>query len=380
MKTTILLCLGLCLLSTTRAALVEVPFGGLDLQLQSSTSDEDPETLLLEVLTQTVKYLDRSFGFILQSDEADFSHVGLNVESYDFGVGDKNKVSFSFSGTAFFNAKPTPSQDEILKVLAQSFVGQNSQVFTSTLMQSATPFLKRLSYAVVQVNGLIIPGSVSAQSLPPAEVQEGTVTSIGIDDIALIAGSATAAVILVLLCYCFFCVHGKSEEHSEKPSIFASETQETEDIEATSPVPSSPQSIVSQDSSVFTYNPASTRISFDASTVSSNAATDPNALALASWQQKTTIKNSQFAPFGHDISAIEMLNDKKDLSLIEEGDEEATPVKSSSSSSMQYLSKDILSVQERRERTVNASYQSENSNVIADLNNLSQQISHYRRR
>lgn len=377
MKTFTLLFLTLSLFSAARAALIEVPFGGLNLQLQSSISDEDPETLLLEVFTQTVKYLDRSFGFILESNEADFSHIGLNVDSYDFGAGgDNNSVSFSFSGTAFFNANPTPSQDDILKILAQSFLGRNSQVFTSTLMQSTTPFLQRLSYAIVQVNGFIIPGSVVPEATP-TKGQENTATSIDIEEIVLIAGSTTAAVLLFLLCYCFFCVRGESDEQYEsKQSISASETHDTDDIEAASPVPSSPQSITSQDSSVFTYNPASSRISFDASTMSTNTATDPNALALASWQQNNVINSSRFAPFGHDISAIEMLNDKKDLSLIEEGEEEATPVKSR----MQYPSKNVVSIQERRERTGDSSYQSEDSDVIADLNNLSQQINHHRRR
>ena len=375
MKTCFLL-FSLYLLSAARAALIEVPFGGVSLQLQSSISDEDPETLLLEVLTQTVKYLDSSFGFILDSDDADFSHIGLNVDSYDFGaVGDSNSVSFRFSGKAFFNANPTPSQDEILKILAQSFLGRNSQVFTSTLMQSTTPFLQRLSYAIVQVKGFIIPGSVVPEATP-IEVQENSATSIGIEEIALIAGSTTAAVLLLLLCYCFFCVRGESDEQNEgKEAISASETHDTDDIEAASPVPSSPQSITSQDSSVFTYNPAPSRISFDASTMSTNTATDPNALALASWQQKNVINSSRFAPFGHDISAIEMLSDKKDLSLIEEGEEEATPVKSS----MQYLSKNFLSIQERRERSEDSKDQSEDSDVIADLNNLSQQINHHRR-
>lgn len=377
MKTFTLLFLILSLFSAARAALIEVPFGGMNLQLQSSISDEDPETLLLEVFTQTVKYLDRSFGFILESNEADFSHIGLNVDSYDFGAGgDNNSVSFSFSGTAFFNANPTPSQDDILKILAQSFLGRNSQVFTSTLMQSTTPFLQRLSYAIVQVNGFIIPGSVVPEATP-TKGQENTATSIDIEEIVLIAGSTTAAVLLFLLCYCFFCVRGESDEQYEsKQSISASETHDTDDIEAASPVPSSPQSITSQDSSVFTYNPASSRISFDASTMSTNTATDPNALALASWQQNNVINSSRFAPFGHDISAIEMSNDKKDLSLIEEGEEEATPVKSR----MQYPSKNFLSIQERRERTGDSSYQSEDSDVIADLNNLSQQINHHRRR
>ena len=120
-------------------------------------------------------------------------------------------------------------------------------------------------------------------------------------------------------------------------------------------------------------------MSFDASTLSTHTETT-NPLDLASWQQRNTI-NSRFAPFGHDISAIEMLNDnKKDLSLIEEGDESgATPVKPFE----EYLSKDYLSKRDRNyQRSVsNNSYLSEqSSDVINDLNNLSQQINRHRMR
>ena len=275
MKTFALLFVFLSLPSAAFAALSGVPFGGVNLQLQSSTSDNDPETLLVEVITQTVRYLDRSFGFILEGSETDFSHINLSVDSYDFDEsGEKNSVSFSFSGTAFFNTNPPPSQDDVLKMLAQSFLGRNSQVFTSTLMMSTTPFLQRLSYAIVQVNGFIIPGSVVPEST--TETKQDTVQSIniGITEIALIAGCTTAAVLVLLLCYCFLCV--RSEESSEqaqvqgKPTVSASETSDTEDVEAAnSPAPSSPQSIASQDSSVFTYNPtSSSRISFDGSTLS----------------------------------------------------------------------------------------------------------------
>ena len=83
-------------------------------------------------------------------------------------------------------------------------------------------------------------------------------------------------------------------------------------------------------------------------------------------------------------------NNKKDLSLIEEGDETVTPVKKKKQPSVekQFLSKKYLSKRERRERSSRSasrdvshqSDHSESSDVIADLCNLSQQINHHRRR
>ncbi|CAB9502139.1 expressed unknown protein [Seminavis robusta] len=371
-------------------ALSSVPFGGVELQLQSSTSEKDPETLLVEVLTQTVKYLDTSFTDTLQNSDIEFSHIGLSVDSYDIDASsESNSVSFKFSGTAFFNSSPAPTQDDVLQILAQSFLGRNSQEFTSSLMQSKEPFLQRLSYAIVQVNGYVIPGGVDTESANPQQTEEPD-QSFDLEMIAIIVGCATGAVLLILLCYCLCCVGVEPEDadayddspSNGKPAIQQSQTSETQDdIEAVSEPPSSPQSIASQDSSVFTYNPTS-KISFDASTLSTNT-TDTNALDLALWQQRNTI-NSRYAPFGHDISAIEMLNEnKKDLSLIEEGDETATPAKQ-----MEYLSRDYLSRRDRRDRSrasresgfSGASERSVNSDVIADLRNLSQQINQYRKR
>ena len=369
--------------SVALATLSSVPFGGVNLQLQSSTSDKDPETLLVEVLTQTVKYLDQSFTHILMGSGIEFSHIGLSVDTFDIASSvNEDSVSFTFSGTAFFESDPPPTQDDVLEILAQSFLGKNSQKFTSTLMQSSSPFLQRLSYAIVQVNGYVIPGNVlqeEPESNPPEE------SSMNALFIAAIAGSVTAAFLVVLLCYCLCCLRSDTDDskssraqpqNQSKRTISASQTGETDDIEAVSQAPSSPQSIASQDSSVFTYNPTyNTRASFDASTLSTNT-TDTNALDLATWQQKNIINNSRFAPFGHDISAIEMLNDnKKDLSLIEEGDESATPVKSME----QYLSKENLSNCERLEK-YNWDDQSQSSDVITDLCNLSHQINQYRRR
>lgn len=349
--------------------------------MQSSSPDQDPAALLVEVLTRTINYLDRSFDYILEGRGVDFSHIGLYVDSLDFDENaETNSVSFSFSGNAFFNSSPPPSEDDVLKILAQSFLGRNNQVYTDTLMQSTSSFLQRLSYAVVQVNGFIVPGNMASESTSSEMQQEdtaNTASSIGIEELALIVGSATAALLLILLCYCFFCVRGESngEKMDISRAVSASGTHDTEDVEkAISPAPSSPHSIASQDSSVFTYNlTSSSRINLDASVLSSDTS-GANARALASWQQKNTINSSKSAPFGHDISAIGMLTDnQRDLSLIEEGEEEATPVKYVE----QYLDKEYLSIRGKRE-AMEMSYQSED--VIADLNNLSQQINRHRRR
>jgi hypothetical protein len=384
-----IICLLLPVVSlSTVAALSSVPFGGLELQLKSSSTDKDPESLLVEVLTQTVQYLDGSFSDNLQATDIDFSHIGLSVDTYDIDDSmDETSVIFGFSGTAFFNSRPSPTEDDVHQILVRSFFGRNTQEFAAVLMKSSDPFLQRLSYAMVQVNGYVVPGGVPQETAPPQEVQSNE--SFDFEMIAIIVGSTTGALLVILLCYCFWCA-GDPDEHSVdtqrktpvkagQTPIEKSQTSRTDDAEAVSAAPSSPHSIASQDSSIFTYNPAS-KISFDASTISVNT-TETNPMDLALWQHRNTIINSRFAPFGNDISAIENDN-KKDLSLIEEGDESATPAKS-----IEYLSKDYLSQRERRERSRgrNAgssfmSEQSDNADVIADLRNLSQQINHYRRR
>ena len=389
-----ILILALTLPSFATAVLSSVSFDGVHLQLQSnSPPEEDYEKFLLKVLAQTVKYLDKAFAKDFAGSEFAFSHIGLNVESYEIDSGkERNFASFSFSGSAFFNSKTAPPEDDVLGILAHSFLGGNSQVYTRTLMEADNPFLKRLSYAIVKVNGFEFPPSVTSN----AEESQSS-DSMDKEKIAVIAGISAASVLVLLLCYCFCCVstddNNGMDEHpapQKKRTIDTSDTsndiEESEDVEAViSPAPSSPQSIASQDSSIFTYNPRS-RMSFDASTLSTNT-TDTNTMDLQSWQRRDTINSSRFAPFGHDISAIEMLNEnKRDLSLIEEGDESATPVKRSTNSKGDHLSKDLLSKQERRERSErtksrNTSYLSEaSSDVIADLRNLSQQINHYRHR
>jgi hypothetical protein len=374
------------------SALSSVPFGGLELQLKSSATDKDPETLLVEVLTQTVQFLDGTFTDTLQATDIEFSHIGLSVDTYDIDdTTGESSVIFGFSGTAFFNSRPPPTEDEVHQILVKSFFGRNSQEFTSSLMKSSDPFLQLLSHSMVQVNGYVVPGGVPQETAAPQEPPQSN-EGFDFEMIAIIVGSTTGALLFILLCYCFWCA-GDPDEHSDDTTrktptqtgqtpIRKSQTSQTDDVEAASAAPSSPQSIISQDSSIFTYNPSS-KISFDASTIMSTNTTETNPVDLALWQQRNTIVNSRFAPFGHDISAIEMLNDnKKDLSLIEEGDESATPVKS-----MEYLSKDLLSQRERRERSRGRdagcsfiSEQSDNTDVIADLRNLSQQINHYRRR
>jgi len=384
MKTIILLSVYLLSMpSIVLATLSQVPFGGVKLQLQSSTTEKDPETLLVEVLTQTVKYLDKSFSGIYEGTETDFSHIGLSVDNFDIDPSfELDSVSFTFSGTAFFESDIPPSEEEVLKALTQSFLGRNSQKFTGTLMQAPSPFLQRLSYAVVQVHGYASPESATEQEDAAVLYNEEPEKTIEIKTVAIIVGSVSGALLLLLLCYCFWCFgddcdpEESEDEQPSKPTIATSRTSETQDIEAMiSPAPSSPQSIGSQDSSVFTYNPSS-KMSFDASTLSTNT-NDTGNLDLASWQQKNIINNSRFAPFGHDISAIEMLNDnKKDLSLIEEGDESATPAKNSE----KYLSREYLSTHDRASDRYHWEEESQSNDVVEDLVNLSQQINYHRRR
>lgn len=378
-------------------ALTSVPFGGVHLQLQSNGTVQDSEKFLVEVLTQTVKYLDQNFEQdFAATSKFDFSHVGLSVETFDTSA-NKSFATFTFSGTVFFKSDATPPQDKIFESLVGSFLGKNNQAYTGILKKSDSPFLAHLSHAIVQVNGF-----ESSPSAVAASKQKSPGNALDIQQIVVIAGVVSILVLFLLLCYCFCCVRAAADDDDVHQTPKKTKTEDTReeddtsqsggDVEAAfSPPPSSPRSFASQDSSIFTYNPTS-RVSFDASTFSSNT-TETNTVDLQSWQQRTTINSSRFAPFGHDISAIEMLNEnRRDLSLIEEGDESATPVKSAAKAT-ELLSKDLLSKLERQEQecrrkksqesedTSYMSHQSDtSSDVHTDLRNLSQQINHYRRR
>jgi hypothetical protein len=178
--------------------------------------------------------------------------------------------------------------------------------------------------------------------------------------------------------------------------------------------PSPVRSITSQDSSIFTYNPKSCK-SFDSKTFGSfltgNTGIDTGVeMDVEAWQQRSTVQKDT-SIFGHDISAIE---NKKDLSLIEEGSEgdDNTPDKrresqnnkpnakraltrnsladferaerqltltrkrSSSSSSS---SRKSSSSSQRKKSSIPIDLEGDAADVINDLKDLSSQIDRYRR-
>ena len=186
--------------------------------------------------------------------------------------------------------------------------------------------------------------------------------------------------------------HLPSAPPTKKPSVQTiSVSQEDTDSEKdlalgrkSPPSPSPLASIGSQDSSAFTYtyNPNSKGSVensksgfFGSSFVSSSSQVE---IDVEAWQRGSTVSSNASLPFGHDISAI---TTKRDLSLIEEGDEDRSTSRQSEGSRSRLSAQaiDELERQERRKRSrlnLNGSARA----VIDDLNDLSAQIDDYRRR
>jgi hypothetical protein len=343
-------------------ALEGVLLGQLEMEM-GSRSNTDPNSFLVQVIAQTQEFLDNAFGTIYNGTDYDFSHTSLSVTSYSIdGDGDSSTgegsgtgyiARMDLAGTIFFG--DAPPQVQVSTVISAAFQQQN-QRFLQSLVLSNDPFLQDINYAIVRV---VQPrGAGGRSNTAAADPNVNAEESSGMDSwmLALIVGAGTFVVVfcVCLLCVCFtplselqpdsieYAGSGKQPPISTKDtsdvSLDVSDDEENDPYEKTrrashhdperptSRQPRSPDlSVTSQDSSRFTYNPKSARSSTTGGSFLNGPA---EALDIEAWEQGSTIidrSGMNMPPFGHDISAIE---NKKDLSLIEEGDfEDVTPHK-----------------------------------------------------
>jgi hypothetical protein len=268
---------------------------------------------------------------------------------------------------------------QIHDVLTTAFEDQN-QDFIVALSQSHDPFLSNITYAVVSVNDEddieVMPKTVEKDS--DSDSSSSSIDNISEESIDtwLIAVIAGVTGFLGVLCLCLLCVccwggdggdgtNSKQEKepmnlpHGAIPKAESGNTKANSDLEdlyigtgtgddddnsvaSTMDVGGGlgtggskitaldVHSIMSQNSSQFTYNPSSLR-STDAHTVASFITQDGNIeINLEEWQKAAVVDDNDDAVavplgVGRDISAIEH---KKDLSLIVEGESESpTPLK-----------------------------------------------------
>lgn len=390
------------------AAALERTIGNIEMQMRSQIPS-DMNQILVKIMTATVTFLDDAFSeyYVDHYKGKDyFEKVSLSVNSYGMELTPDGSyiARASFRTRAFFgdikNAQP-PTRDELVQTTNVLFQESN-QEFLLSLTGQDDPFLQDISYAVVKVNGVV---AASNSSIKPSEDSNGPNNWV----YAIIAGVGAFFIVLnlILLCYCC-CGKGRNELPSVRKTS-TSGTSQDDDASSCRPDALSPvRSFTSQDSSIFTYNPKSTKSVTTRQTFGSVFTSEVD---VEAWKKKSVVQKDVFG--GNDISAI---TNKKDLSLIEEGsegEEEAAMAnsrhkskrRSAGKTSTAYLSEFALSDLERGERVISrqpsrasssggSRHQSSSSSrqsystrelemstdVIDDLKNLSHQIDHFRSR
>lgn len=321
------------------------------MEMRSSQISET-NLLLRTLLSVTVNFLDAAYRTGADAD-ATFQKVSCSIQAYklDSIIGETNNkgnamytAKVTITGQAFFLAETNSTQADVAERTMAAFDehgnGTSTNLFFQALALSPDPFLSNATYAAVTVNGTMV-----------AEQGTGSAGDDGSDDssngpqlevwmIALAGGGGAFLLVLCVVVACICCVKIDDDKNVSPvpsqvgntltvPTSTVNNEEEEEDREedleshkSLSPV----KSIMSQDSSTFTYNPKSV-MSFDSRTQNSFFSHNTGVeMDVAAWQSGAVVNQHQI-PFGQDISAIEpssQNNTKNDLSLIQEEDEETS--------------------------------------------------------
>ena len=397
------------LLSSVEASVgtEEVAFGAVRLELHSKSSSE-ARLLLSDLVTRTSTFLDKELQkYFSESTSISgeyYSHTVLGV--VDFKIEQTGDVLYSaiidFEGSSFFTTVPLPGAGFIVNLFKDAFQGDSRLDYVRDLQSSDIPFLRDVSFVVVELNNQVIASEdMTTDNTNKDSTGSGTLST---ESMALIvARSSAAALALCLVAFAFFYCKRSKKASKLRVKTIQSNQGTSEDPESPVHSPSPVHSICSQESSKFTYNPRSiytstssiSALTMETKTISSHFSSlnvdIDNGIDMGEWTRQTTISPMTPAPFGHDISAIEPSG--KDLSLVMEGtDEDYTPASQKSSrasltkSALRDLDEKIMNVDWNHRNCFNDSYQSEgegyevsdHSDVISDLNNLSLQIDKHR--
>jgi hypothetical protein len=420
---------------TINAATVEM--GSIVMQLRSTVDGNDSE-VIAQMLDTTTTYLNNYFGSYYQNTVPQdyFSNAALSVNSFGIHGGQGSYITtLEFEGLVFFNSEPTPSDTFTLNLLSNAFQGLNQKIFLNEVVKGDSQFLKKLTYMVIEINDLavtennLVEGAEDATT-PKDEAEKEKEEENWYDaewvDYAIFAvsGAGGTLVMLCLFFLCRFCCCNNQQESeggkfpvkamneevgtmNRQTRVLRQQTNEaTLQIAKTyssghSRSPSPERSVVSQTSSTYTYNPSGMSMSKDGLSLGSisNIHTEAASFDVEAWQNK----NPNFAPFGHDISAIDDQNQTRDLSLIDEGSEDSYQERAAKQQMLHHYRHpaNALEVRQSRSRPVskrghsqpnnshdldyynddNNSYNTSESSgdVINDLRNLSAQIDRHRR-
>ena len=306
--------------------------GILQLQFYSTSPFNEDNNILAETIRITTDFLDVHFAqnFEKTVGEDFFSHVELAVVTFDVQIG--SAVSIDLEGSVFFQGLPLPGEPFLTSLLSDTFKGDSRLEYVNALQIATFPFLRDISYLVIGMNNNLI-ANEDVAALGKAKVDSTKKTKrnrLTFAEIAIIAGTCTGFVAVVILSSLLIMMsrEGKkiqetntTEKSRGRDMIVVTRTHSkgssyTETEVGASRSVSPLRSVLSQDSSVFTYNPGSKANSKKAPSTFSNDHSDGSmALDVEAWAQVSSNSQADI-----DISAIEL--DKKDLSLIQEGDNE----------------------------------------------------------
>jgi hypothetical protein len=340
--------------SDAASATVEgVPLGSISMQFQSESAAPNIAAFLQDLNFTTSNYLNEYFtvyysnGFQLvtlqiQSDQVETSSNGYGTYA----------AQVTLNGTAEFSANSLPTQDQVSNLLAYAFQQQNRQLYVDKLLASSDAYLQHLTYFVVSINGFVISdGQQNGVVQNPAASNSGG-RHVDWERVVIIACSVAGGLLVLACCvmvvFCCWtttkdassqldddndtCEHGviggpgpltlsprTMNYHHKKQPEGKNEHFEAGSTRSPSPV----RSLVSQDSSAFTYNPRS-KASLETRNTMSMIQIDisHSSIDIEAWKNHNNmISPVTPAPFGADLSAIECsMPQKKDLSLIDEDD------------------------------------------------------------
>jgi hypothetical protein len=299
------------------------------------------------VLESSRSHLKQQFRSHFEEEEGKsdyFQYLDLSVKQYDVG-GERHLAEYSmailYHGVAYFNRAP-PDKSLAYDIVAEAFQGDLREQFVTALLESKSPFLSQLQYIVVTINDLVVANDDLSHRVSTSQDSSSSTSWLVV---LAVAGSAFG--VLVALAILIYIWHlNRSKNFLELPKKYGANKDEFHDeleMKSTSS-PSPEKSIISQESSKFTYNPRSFSESPTLPSQFSGLEVDSSQPINVEGWQKGAISPITPVPFGADISAIEV-DLAKDLSILEEctsSQERSSSAESSGVSDLNYLTKNSL--------------------------------------